>query len=86
MKEKLAYCETFEEQAEWCRNALLAGKTLTYPGIFLGGGDPDRIIRHLRRKVGMPIKTVYVKTIDAAGTVHPRTLAWRLEEVDSSLA
>lgn len=77
LPEKLAYCSSFEQQVEWCRRALEAGRTLTDPQLWIAGCDPDKVIRRLR-KLGMAIKTVYVKTVDAEGEVHPRTLAWRL--------
>ncbi|MCX8016519.1 MAG: hypothetical protein N2690_01255 [Rhodocyclaceae bacterium] len=62
----------------WVRQALQQGRTLTDPGLFVAGADGVRIMRQLRRE-GMPIKTVYIKTVDASGTAHPRTLAWRLD-------
>lgn len=77
MKTRLYQCETFDQQKKWCADRLMDGCTLTDPQIFLGGANPDRIIRALR-KDGMDIRTVYVKTIDAAGRVHKKTLAWRL--------
>ena len=77
LPKNLWQCDTKEEQIAWCKAQLEAGKTLTDPGIFLAGAEPDRIIRTLRRR-GMPIKTCYVKTVDAGGNVHSRTLAWRL--------
>ncbi|MDM7321751.1 MAG: hypothetical protein P3W87_000355 [Gammaproteobacteria bacterium] len=73
----LAYCNTFSQQKAWCEGRLLSNETLTYPQIFLGGADPERILRALRKE-GLPIKTVYVETVDAAGHVHPKTLAWRI--------
>lgn len=76
---KLYQCESFQEQKAWVREKLLEGATLTDPFLFLAGADPDRIIRALRRD-GLPIKTVRVRTIDAAGAEHPRTLAWRIEQ------
>lgn len=77
LPQKLAFCSSFDEQVAWCRRALEQGRTLTDPGLWISGCNPDKVIRKLRRQ-GLAIKTVYVKTVDAAGEVHPRTLAWRL--------
>lgn len=73
---KLYQCDTFDDQVTWCRSALEAGKTLTDPGVWVAGADPDKIIRHLRRK-GMPIDTLRVKVKDAAGETHA-VPAWRI--------
>lgn len=79
---KLFECPSFKEQKDWARKRLLEGKTLTDPELWLGGADPDRVIRALRRQ-GLPIETCRVRTIDAAGQVHPKTLAWRLKKAES---
>ncbi len=76
-------CETFAQQKAWCRQQFELGRTLTDPGIWLAGADPDAIIRALRR-AGMPLQTCYVKTVDAADVEHPRTLAWRLKDSAAS--
>lgn len=70
-------CESFAEQKAWCKARFESGTTLSDPHIWLGGADPDKIVRALRRD-GMPLETCRVTTIDAAGTAHPKTLAWRL--------
>ena len=70
-------CNTFAEQKAWCLSQFEAGRTLTDPQIWIGGADPDKVVRALRRD-GVPLKTCYVKTIDAAGGIHRRTLAWRI--------
>ena len=78
MKKHLWQCDTFAEQKAWCKAQFELGRTLTDPGIWLGGADPDRVVRALRRN-GMPLKTCRVVAIDAAGERHPKTLAWRIE-------
>lgn len=76
---KLSHCNSDAERLDWCRQALLSGRTLTDPGLWVAGVDnPGAVIRKLRKE-GLRVKTVYVRTVDAAGEVHPRTLAWRLE-------
>ena len=45
---KLWQCDTFAEQVAWCRAKLEEGKTLTDPGIWCGGADPDKIIKRSR--------------------------------------
>lgn len=80
MKKHLWQCRTFEEQKQWCLKQLLDGKTLTDPGIWIGGADPDMIIESLR-KDGVQIKTCYVPYTDASGIVHPETLAWKIEQL-----
>jgi len=77
---KLWQCQDFGEQVRWVEAALNAGKTLSDPGLFLGGADPDAIIRRLR-KAGLAIKTVHVPTRDADGELH-RSVAWRLFKED----
>jgi hypothetical protein len=77
---KLWQCETFAEQVDWCRLRLLEGHTLTDPAIWLGGAEPDSVIRALRKE-GLAIETIRVKTVDAAGEVHPKTLAWRCQKI-----
>lgn len=73
---KLWQCESLDEQVHWCRMMLDDGKILSDPSIFVGGADGPTIMRILR-KSGMNIKTCHVRTIDAAGTVHRKTLAWK---------
>jgi hypothetical protein len=70
-------CKTFEDQTAWCRSALIAGHTLTAPGLWLGGADPDKVMQALRGS-GMEIETCFVRTVDASNRVHPKTKAWRV--------
>lgn len=72
----LYQCTTFESQCQWVSTQLKLGRTLTDPGIWLGGADPDKVIRKLRAD-GMEIKTVRKKVVDAADESHMAT-AWRL--------
>lgn len=73
-------CKTFEEQCLWVRRQLELGRTLTDPGIWLAGAEPDTIMRALR-KAGLAIKTVKKAITDAAGD-RQRVLAWRLYKED----
>lgn len=75
---KLWQCKGLDEQAAWCQAKLETGATLSDPGIWIAGADPKKIIRKLRRE-GLQIETVYIKTVDASGVKHPKTLAWRLK-------
>jgi hypothetical protein len=75
--QSLWQCETFEQQKAWCRKKFEEGHTLSDPGIWNGGGDPDRIVRALRKE-GLKLETCRVPRRDAAGQIHPKTLAWRL--------
>lgn len=77
MKKRLWQCGTFDEQKRWCLSQLLAGKTLTEHGIWLGGAEPDRIVESLRRD-GVRIKTCYVSCTDANDTVHQDMVAWKI--------
>lgn len=70
-------CKDLDQQLAWCEAALLAGRTLSDPGLFLGGADPDKVIRRLRKK--HKIKTVRVPRTDAAGVVH-KVLGWQIEK------
>lgn len=79
---KLWQCKSFDEQVLWVRTKLQAGATLSDPGIWLGGADPDKIIRKLRRD-GMDIETVKVELKDAADEVHKDVLAWRLKPAEA---
>jgi hypothetical protein len=82
-KKKLWQCKTRKEQLAWCEAKLKAGFTLTDPGLFVAGVNPDSIIRSLRQK--MKIKTIQISTEDAAGILH-KVPAWRLytqSELDS---
>ena len=78
---KLWQCKSFEEQVLWVKTKLEAGATLSDPGIWLGGADPAKIIRKLR-KGGMDIETVKVELKDAADEVHKDVLAWRLKPAE----
>jgi hypothetical protein len=68
---KLWQCKHFTEQKAWCRRQIEAGHILTDPQIWLGGAEPENVIRALRRS-GMKIETCRVKTIDAAGVIQKR--------------
>lgn len=72
----LYQCKSFDQQCAWVQAQLERGRTLTDPGIWLGGADPDKVIRFLRKK-GLAIKTVRKATVDAAGERHS-SVAWRL--------
>ena len=62
----------------WVREALLAGQTLTDPGLWIAGvDDPAAMMRSLRKE-GMLIKTSRKTVTDAAGEKH-RVPAWHLE-------
>lgn len=64
---KLSYCDSDAERLDWCRQALLSGLTLSDPGMWVAGVDnPSALIRKLRKE-DLRIKTVYVRTVDAAG-------------------
>ena len=80
---KFYQCKSQEEQLAWIRERLEEGRTVSDPHLFLfshgASVDPQKLIAKLRKQ-GVPIKTVYVKTTDAAGVEHPRTLAWRLDD------
>lgn len=78
MNRHLYQCKTFAEQKEWCRSQFERGSTLTDSQIFLGGADPHKIIRALRRS-GMKLLTIRVPTVDAGGVKHLKTLAWKVE-------
>lgn len=78
--DRLHQCTTLKQKKMWCLRALNKGGTLTDPSMWIQGVDnPASIIRALRKE-GTRIKTCYVKTVDAAGMEHPRTLAWRLAD------
>jgi hypothetical protein len=63
----LSHMDTEADRKERVRQALLRGRTLTDPGLWIGGiRDPQKLIARLR-KDGMQIETTYVRTVDAAG-------------------
>lgn len=72
----LYQCQGLDEQCRWVEAQLNLGRTLTDPGIWLAGAEPDLVIRTLRQK-GLAIKTVRKKVVDAADEAHMAT-AWRL--------
>lgn len=69
-------CNDFDAQCRWVAARLHEGMTLTDPGIYLGGADPDKVIRKLRGG-GLEIKTVRKRVVDAADEAH-MSIAWRL--------
>lgn len=69
-------CKDFDTQCRWVAARLHEGLTLTDPGIWLGGADPDKVIRKLRAG-GLEIKTVRKRVVDAADEAH-MSIAWRL--------
>lgn len=73
---KLWQCKDFESQCLWVATRLNEGRTLSDPGIWLGGADPDAVIRKLR-KDGLDIETTRVRVVDAADEEH-LSIAWRL--------
>ncbi|TXH15838.1 MAG: hypothetical protein E6R03_06510 [Hyphomicrobiaceae bacterium] len=75
-------CQNLDEQVAWCEARLLAGATLSDPGIWLGGADPDTVIRQLRKK--HDIQTVRCERKDAAGTTHKVT-GWKLRNHEAGL-
>lgn len=70
-------CKTLKEQKQVCLKLLQAGKVLTDIDIWLGGADPDEIIKALR-KDGVPLESCYVSRYDASDT-RRKVLAWRIK-------
>ena len=76
---KLAYCATDEQRLSWVRAALLAGRTVTDVGLWLGGvDDPKALVRQIMRE-NFPVLTFRKKVLDAAGECCT-VMAWRLRE------
>ena len=76
---KLAYCLTEEQRLAWVRAALLAGRTVTDVGLWLGGvDDPKALVRRIMRG-HCPVLTFSKKVQDAAGECCT-VMAWRLRE------
>lgn len=72
-------CQNLDEQVAWCEARPLAGATLSDPGLFVGGADPDKVIRRLRKK--HDIMTVRTERKDAAGTVH-KVIGWKIRKTE----
>lgn len=79
---ELWQCKTPKEQLAWCIQRWDVGKTLSDTGLWLGGAAPETIVRNARRhykKQGLKLNLVYVAQRDAAGKLHPKIPAWKLE-------
>lgn len=76
--EHLYQCNSFKQQKDWCHKALIDGKTLTEPFLWIKGvNQPWRIIQSLR-KSGLVIEDLRVSTKDAEGIIHTNTPAWKI--------
>lgn len=74
---KLWECKTTEEQADWIKQALERGQTLSDSRLWLGGVDKPAAIIAKLMDGGMPIKVTTKKVVDAADQEHD-DLAWTL--------
>lgn len=73
----LYQCANVEMQKAWIKRALLAGRTLSDSGLWLGGVDrPEKVIAALRAD-GLAVETTTMSVIDAADEEHI-DVAWRL--------